>query len=145
MKKDEIKKKYNSKINEFKKHNRLYYNESKPIVTDKEFDQLKKEILELETKYDFLNNRYSPANTIGSKASKSFDKYEHKVLMLSLSNAFNEEDLKNFEKKVFNYLNSKKPLEYSVEPKIDGISASLIYKNNELKTGVPEEMAKLVK
>ena len=136
MKKDEIKKKYNSKINEFKKHNRLYYNESKPIVTDKEFDQLKKEILELETKYDFLNNRYSPANTIGSKASKSFDKYEHKVLMLSLSNAFNEEDLKNFEKKVFNYLNSKKPLEYSVEPKIDGISASLIYKNNELKTGV---------
>ena len=53
MKKDEIKKKYNSKINEFKKHNRLYYNESKPIVTDKEFDQLKKEILELETKYDF--------------------------------------------------------------------------------------------
>ena len=136
MKKDEIKKKYNSKINEFKKHNRLYYNESKPIVTDKEFDQLKKEILELETKYDFLNNRYSPANTIGSKASKSFDKYEHKVLMLSLSNAFNEEDLKNFEKKVFNYLNSKKPLKYSVEPKIDGISASLIYKNNELKTGV---------
>ena len=136
MKKDEIKKKYNSKINEFKKHNRLYYNESKPIVTDKEFDQLKKEILELETKYDFLNNRYSPANTIGSKASKSFDKYEHKVLMLSLSNAFNEEDLKNFEKKVFNYLNSQKPLEYSVEPKIDGISASLIYKNNELKTGV---------
>ena len=136
MKKDEIKKKYNSKINEFKKHNRLYYNESKPIVTDKEFDQLKKEILELEKKYDFLNNRYSPANTIGSKASKSFDKYEHKVLMLSLSNAFNEEDLKNFEKKVFNYLNSKKPLEYSVEPKIDGISASLIYKNNELKTGV---------
>ena len=136
MKKDDIKKKYNSKINEFKKHNRLYYNESKPIVTDKEFDQLKKEILELETKYDFLNNRYSPANTIGSKASKSFDKYEHKVLMLSLSNAFNEEDLKNFEKKVFNYLNSQKPLEYSVEPKIDGISASLIYKNNELKTGV---------
>ena len=136
MKKDEIKKKYNSKINEFKKHNRLYYNESKPIVTDKEFDQLKKEILELETKYDFLNNRYSPANTIGSKASKSFDKYEHKVMMLSLSNAFNEEDLKNFEKKVFNYLNSQKPLEYSVEPKIDGISASLIYKNNELKTGV---------
>ena len=136
MKKDEIKKKYNSKINEFKKHNRLYYNESKPIVTDKEFDQLKKEILELEKKYDFLNNRYSPANTIGSKASKSFDKYEHKVLMLSLSNAFNEEDLKNFEKKVFNYLNSQKPLEYSVEPKIDGISASLIYQNNELKTGV---------
>ncbi len=136
MKKDEIKKKYNSKINEFKKHNRLYYNESKPIVTDKEFDQLKKEILELETKYEFLNNKYSPANTIGSKASKSFDKYEHKVLMLSLSNAFNEEDLKNFEKKVFNYLNSKKPLKYSVEPKIDGISASLIYKNNELKTGV---------
>ena len=52
--------------------------------------------------------------------------------MLSLSNAFDEEDLINFEKKIFNFLNEKVDLNYSVEPKIDGISASLTYKNGDL-------------
>ena len=56
--------------------------------------------------------------------------------MLSLSNAFNEEDLKNFEKKNFNYLNKKIKIKYSVEPKIDGISASLTYINKKLLYGV---------
>ena len=55
--------------------------------------------------------------------------------MLSLSNAFNENDLKNFEKKIYNYLNSKVKFDYSVEPKIDGISASLTYINKRLKVG----------
>ena len=55
--------------------------------------------------------------------------------MLSLSNAFNKEDLENFEKKIFNFLNEKNDLEYSVEPKIDGISASLTYKNGFLVSG----------
>ena len=56
--------------------------------------------------------------------------------MLSLSNAFNEDDLINFEKKIFNYLNKKEKFEYSVEPKIDGISASLTYINKKIKYGV---------
>ena len=55
--------------------------------------------------------------------------------MLSLSNAFNREDLENFEKKIFNFLNQKIKIEYSVEPKIDGISASLTYKNGLLVLG----------
>ena len=55
--------------------------------------------------------------------------------MLSLSNAFDNEDLENFEKKIFNYLNKKIEIEYSVEPKIDGISASLTYKNGLLVMG----------
>ena len=55
--------------------------------------------------------------------------------MLSLSNAFNKDDLENFEKKIFNYLNKKVEIEYSVEPKIDGISASLTYKNVLLVLG----------
>ena len=55
--------------------------------------------------------------------------------MLSLSNAFDFEDLENFEKKIFNYLNEKIDIEYSVEPKIDGISASLTYKNGFLVLG----------
>ena len=136
MIKKELTKNYNLKIKELKKHNKLYYELSKPIITDSQYDVLKKEILELESKYKFLKNKYSPSETVGYKTSKSFDKFKHKVPMLSLSNAFYPDDLKNFEKKIYNYLNNKIKFEYSVEPKIDGISASLTYKNKKLKFGV---------
>ena len=136
MIKKEIIKNYNLKIIEFKKHNKLYYELSKPIITDSQYDVLKKEILELESKYKFLKNKYSPSEIVGYKSSKSFDKFKHKVPMLSLSNAFYPDDLKNFEKKIYNYLNNKIKFEYSVEQKIDGISASLTYKNKKLIFGV---------
>ena len=136
MIKKELTKNYNLKIKELKKHNKFYYELSKPIITDSQYDVLKKEILELESKYKFLKNKYSPSETVGYKTSKSFDKFKHKVPMLSLSNAFYPDDLKNFEKKIYNYLNNKIKFEYSVEPKIDGISASLIYTNKKLKFGV---------
>ena len=73
---------------------------------------------------------------MGFKPSKSFEKYMHKTPMLSLSNAFNKDDIINFEKKIFNYLNKQLKFNYSVEPKIDGISASLTYKNKKLLYGV---------
>ena len=136
MIKKELIKNYNLKIKELKKHNKLYYELSKPIITDSQYDFLKKEVLKLESNYKFLKNKYSPSETVGYKSSKSFVKFEHKVPMLSLSNAFYSDDLKNFEKKIYNYLNNKIKFEYSVEPKIDGISASLTYTNKKLKFGV---------
>ena len=136
MNKDEIIKIFNFKLKELINHNKLYYIKSKPIVADSQYDKLKNEIIDLEKKYKFLKNKNSPDKIIGYKPSKSFEKYKHKVPMLSLSNAFNENDLINFEKKIFNYLNKKINLEYSVEPKIDGISASLTYKNKQLVYGV---------
>ncbi len=136
MIKDQIKKKYDLKINEFIKHNKLYYDESSPIISDRKFDDLKKEIIDLEKKYSYLNNSKSPSNSVGYKPSKNFDKFKHRVQMLSLSNAFDEEDLVNFEKKIVNFLNQKKHFDYSVEPKIDGISASLTYLNGILTYGV---------
>tara|TARA_B100000242_G_scaffold61207_1_gene36816 strand:+ start:2391 stop:4403 length:2013 start_codon:yes stop_codon:yes gene_type:complete len=136
MKKEEIKKKYNSKIEEVIKHNKLYYDKSSPVISDTQYDKLKKEILDLEIKYNFLKSKKSPSKTIGFKPSKSFQKYKHKVPMLSLSNAFDRNDLLNFEKKIHNYLNKNINFQYSVEPKIDGISASLTYKNNKLTHGV---------
>ncbi len=135
MIKEKIERKYKQKLERLVNHNRLYYDKSKPIITDNEYDNLKKEIIDLENKYDFLKNKNSPNFQVGFKPSKSFEKYEHKVQMLSLSNAFNENDLKNFEKKIYNYLNSKVKFDYSVEPKIDGISASLTYINKRLKVG----------
>ena len=132
----EIRKYYNLKIKELIKHNKLYYDKSSPVIKDSDYDQIKIEILNLENKYPYLKNKASPNVTVGYKPSNSFKKYKHKVPMLSLSNAFYEEDLQNFEKKIFNYLNKNIKIEYSVEPKIDGISASLTYRNKELIYGV---------
>ena len=94
-----IKQNYQKKINEFKNHNKLYYESSSPKISDKAFDKLKKEILELEKKYTFLKSNFSPSQVVGFKPSKNFLKFKHRQQMLSLSNAFKEEDLVNFEKK----------------------------------------------
>ena len=136
MVKDDLKKKYQTKIKEYIKHNQLYFEKSKPIISDSEFDKIKSEIINLEKKHSFLKNKNSPSKNVGFKPSKSFDKFEHKIPMLSLSNAFDKDDLINFEKKIYNYLNKKIDIEYSVEPKIDGISASLTYINKKLEFGV---------
>ena len=136
FKKKDIKNQYDLKIKEFNKHNKLYYEDSLPIISDREFDELKVEIINLEKKYSFLSNLKSPSNSVGFYPSKKFEKFKHKVQMLSLSNAFDRDDLINFEKKILNYLNKTIPLEYCVEPKIDGISASLTYLNGKLAYGV---------
>ena len=135
MKESEIRKYYNKKIKELKKHNKLYFEKSSPKITDYQYDLIKKEIIDLEKKHIFLKSDFSPSNSLGYAPSKNFEKALHRVKMLSLSNAFNLEDLENFEKKIFNYLNHKTEIEYSVEPKIDGISASLTYKNGVLVLG----------
>ena len=132
----EVEKIYKRKIKEFQKHNKLYYDKSAPAISDREFDELKADIINLEKKYSFLRSTKSPSDSVGFKPSKNFEKFKHKVRMLSLSNAFDREDLINFEKKILNYLNEKISLEYSVEPKIDGISASLTYLNGNLTYGV---------
>jgi DNA ligase (NAD+) len=104
---------------------------NKPRIDDQEYDKLKKRILLLEKEYHFLRDQNSPSLKVGHKPSKNFKKVTHKVPMLSLGNAFSENDLNNFEKKILNYINDFKfeDIEYSAEPKIDGISASLIYKD----------------
>ena len=135
MKESEIRNIYIKKINELKKHNKLYFEDSAPLISDKDYDKIKKDILNLEKKFSYLKDASSPSISLGFTPSKNFIKSKHRVKMLSLSNAFDTEDLENFEKKIFNYLNKKIELEYSVEPKIDGISASLTYKNGSLIMG----------
>ena len=133
-----LKKEYLKKISRLKKFNLAYYDKSAPIVADSEYDKLKKDIINFEKKYDFLKSPESPSLIVGFKPSKNFKKKRHRVQMLSLSNAFNKEDLINFEKRIINYLDKKNDfkIEYSAEPKIDGISASLIYKKGKFVTGL---------
>ena len=107
MERNKIKKEYNKKIKKLVQLNKYYYELSKPLVNDHEYDQIKSEILSLEKKYDFLESENSPSKVVGFKPSKTFKKVLHRVPMLSLSNAFDEEDLVNFEKKINNFLDQK--------------------------------------
>ena len=138
MDKKNVKHLYNSKIKLLKTYNQSYFDKNNSLVSDEEYDDLKKEILELENNYSFLNSKNSPSKIIGFKPSKNFKKSLHKIPMLSLGNAFSEEDLINFEKRIQNYLSMKNDfkISYSAEPKIDGISASLIFKNGKFHKGL---------
>ena len=99
MSKSSAKKEYKKKIKQYKKYSKKYFEDSSPIVSDRDFDLLKKEILNLEKKFD-SKDKDSPSKTLGFTPSKSFEKYPHRVKMLSLANAFDEEDLINFEKEI---------------------------------------------
>ena len=138
MNKKKLQTEYSEKINLINEFNKFYYDDNKPKVTDQKYDELKKEILKLEKKYKFLKSNKSPSKVVGFKPSKNFQKIAHRSPMLSLSNAFGREDLINFEKRILNFLSKDLDfnLTYSAEPKIDGISASLIYKNSEFKIGL---------
>ena len=129
MHKKEIEKVYIKKIRELKKHDKAYFEHDNPSVSDKDYDDIKTEILNLEKKYKYLKSKNSPSLKVGYKPSDKFKKIEHTVPMLSLSNAFSQENIKDFIKKIRNYLNLKnlQKIVFSSEPKIDGISASLKY------------------
>ena len=133
-----IKRDYLNKITQIQKYNKAYFIDSRPLVDDSIYDKLKIKVLELEKKYDFLKDKNSPSLSLGFKPSKNFQKVEHKIPMLSLANAFDKNDLINFEKKIINFLSLKKSQKilYSCEPKIDGISASLFYKDGKFIQGL---------
>ena len=138
MNSKDIKKDYLKKIVKINELNENYYDKNISIVSDSEYDDLKKDIFNLEKKFKYLRHKDSPTINVGYKPSKNFKKIKHRVSMLSLSNAFSEEDLENFEKRITNYLGNDRgfKIEYSAEPKIDGISASLFYKDGKFDKGL---------
>ena len=105
-------------------------------MTDHKFDELKKELLELEKNHPYLKINKSILNYVGYKPSEKFKKIKHSKKMLSLSNAFDKNDMIDFRKKINNFLNTNSQIELSSEPKIDGISASLRYENGNLIYGL---------
>ena len=129
MQKKEIEKVYIEKINQLKKYDEAYFKYDNPIISDADYDNIKKQILNLEKKYKYLKNENSPSKKVGYEPSSKFTKVVHDVPMLSLSNAFSKENIVVFLKKIRNFLNLKdsEKIVFSAEPKIDGISASLKY------------------
>ena len=137
MKKSEILKIYKGKVKELKKHNFLYFNKDSPKISDAEYDKLKEELIKLEESNSSLKKLNLLQNIVGSKPTNKFKKIKHLKSMLSLSNAFEKKDMEDFLKKIDNFLNQQNNnLELFSEPKIDGISATLIYEKGLLSKGL---------
>ena len=138
MERKEIQKIYLKKISELKKFDKAYFDDDNPFISDKDYDDAKQEIFNLEKKYSYLKNKNSPSEKVGYTPSNKFKKIKHDIPMLSLANAFSKENIEDFIKKIKNFLNIKdsEKIVFSAEPKIDGISASLKYVNGIFTRGL---------
>ena len=124
-------------ISELKKHNNLYFNQDNPQISDADYDRIKLKALELEKKYPYLKSQDSIEKIVGTSPSNKFRKIKHLIPMLSLSNSFEKKDMVDFLKKIKNFINlNNENVELFSEPKIDGISATLVYENGLLTKGL---------
>jgi len=115
-------------------HNHNYHTLDNPKISDKEFDKLIKENDNLERKYPNLILKNSPNKNYGSKIKENFKKIKHDSQMFSLANAFENKDIKDFINRSIKFLNldDNYDFQYICEPKIDGLSLNLVYKNGNL-------------
>lgn len=118
-------------------HDRAYYAEDAPVISDAEYDALRARLEALEAAFPELAHAESPTQRIGAKPSGKFSEVRHAVPMLSLGNAFTEEDVRDFDARIrrFLRLSESDTLAFTAEPKIDGLSASLRYEKGVLVTG----------
>lgn len=114
------------------KYNYEYYVNDNPSVSDAEYDRLMQELIALETRYPEYFSKLSPSQRVGGLVQKEFPEVVHKRMMLSLANAFNEDDLRDFDRKIREILHVDK-VTYMAEMKIDGLGMSLVYANGELQ------------
>ncbi len=114
-------------------NSKLYYEHDAPEISDYEYDALFRELTELEETFPSLDDAASPTKRVGGKALDKFEKFTHKVRMGSLTDVFSEDELSEFIDKTNDILGCD--TEYSVEPKIDGLSVSLIYENGVFVKG----------
>lgn len=119
---------------ELKNYEYHYYVLDEPLISDYEYDQLYKKLLTLENKHPDFFDRYSPTQRVGGDVEEKFNKIKHIKPLLSLSNAFNKEDLLNFNRQICQELNAEN-VPYTVEHKIDGLSVALTYENGKLIVG----------
>ncbi len=131
-----IKNKIDDLKNKLKKWEYEYYALENPSVSDNEYDMSLKELNDLEKKHPELKTLDSPTVRVGGVISDKFNKIKHDVPMLSLSNAFNEEDIFKFHDDIKKSLSENTFFSYSIEPKIDGLSISLIYENGVFTKGI---------
>ena len=137
MEKEEVIKKLKRLAAQIEYHNNLYYNNDSPEISDAEYDNLRIKNTELEKQFPNLVLPNSPSKKVGAQLNSSFKKVQHFVPMLSLGNTFTKQDVENYINKTKRFLqiDSNSNLEFLAEPKIDGLSATLVYKNGKLVLG----------
>ena len=114
-------------------HSYNYHSLDSPSIEDHEYDALFNELLNLEAEYPRYKYSYSPSQRVGSEPLEGFVKVEHLAPMLSLDNAFNSDDMHDFNKRILDRLTGKEAISYSCEPKLDGIAVNLLYKNGYIE------------
>lgn len=117
--------------NELEEHNRKYYLEAKPEITDVEYDRMMKRLEELETTFPELASPNSPTQKVGGEPIEGFETVAHRLPMLSIENCFDLEGLKDFDQRLKKLLPNQ-PFNYSIEFKIDGVALAAIYENGVL-------------
>ena len=116
-------------------HNGLYYRQDAPSISDFEYDQLMQELLQLEEQYSELISANSPSQRVGSAALDEFNQIKHERPMLSLSNGFNDDDIREFDRRLHKELGQadEQVFSYVAEPKLDGLAVSIFYENGIFK------------
>jgi DNA ligase (NAD+) len=117
---------------EIEDHNRRYYEEAAPTISDREYDELYRELTDLEQRFPDLAKDDSPTQRVGGKPLKAFGQITHRVPMLSLDNTYSEEEVTDFYRRLERLLPNKK-IPVVIEPKVDGVAVSLLYENGKLK------------
>ena len=115
-------------------HNRLYYVEDTPEITDAEYDALFRELQALEAEHPELRSADSPTQRVGGAPLAEFGEVRHRTPMLSISNAFEEEDVRAFDRRVCQALGTER-VQYATEPKLDGLAVSLVYRDGAFAHG----------
>ena len=117
---------------EIRKHDRFYYEEAAPIISDREYDRLYKELVDFETQFPDLLTADSPTQRVGGKPLQAFEQVSHLIPMLSLDNTYSEAEVKSFYARIQRLLPDEK-IPVVIEPKVDGVAVSLIYESGKLR------------
>lgn len=128
---DDLKKRVEEITSLLEKYNYEYYVKDNPTVSDAEYDNLMDELIHIETNHPELKTPFSPTQRVGGKVLESFEKVKHKRMMLSLADVFNEDEVRDFDRKVREALGVSQ-VDYMAEMKIDGLAMSLDYVNGQL-------------
>jgi len=134
MKQQEAQKEIEKLRAEIQRHDYLYYVEAKPVISDQEYDRLMSELKAIENDFPELITADSPTQRVSGQPLKEFKTVTHRVPMLSLENTYSAEEIREFDKRVRKGLDNKQP-EYAVEPKIDGVAVSLVYREGVFSLG----------
>lgn len=118
---------------EIRRHDELYYAKQQPVISDREYDLLVRELKDLEAQYPELMSADSPTHVIASDRAEGFDVIEHAIPMLSIDNTYSADEAREFDKRVKRALGRDIPVEYALELKIDGIAIAIMYEDGEMR------------